>query len=152
MIYLLIGFIGGFIVSNMQGFSSINKNLKLLVEGQKPQPVQQPTLPSKPVPVQLRGTGRKGLMERSLSSTDRDSKRKTNIDVVYEVYEIERSKDKSKIGILEIQVNQSEYSTDSYKEMMKNLYENSWIDSKDVEWLDEAPELVRDEKLNDLLN
>lgn len=147
--YILIGFIIGYIASNIQGFSGINKSLKIIADKlnstsviQEEEEKQRKT----PKPVTLLGTGRKGLMKRQLSAG------KVNIDAVYEVYEIERSTDKSKIGIVDVRADQGAYNGADYRAKMKELYDKSWILSNEIEWLEESPELVRDEKLKDLLH
>ncbi len=144
-LYILIGFVIGFTVYNLQGFSSMNKSLKSIADKMNtPQPKEEEK--QKPKPATLLGTGRKGLMEKQLSAGDE------TIDAVYEVYELERSKDKSKVGIVDVKTSKGVYNSPEYRAKMKELYDGSWIDSKEIEWLDEAPELVRDEKLKDLLD
>ncbi len=150
MIYIIVGFILGYIVSNIQGISSLNKTLKKVLE-KISVPTDTNQHNSIPKPVQLKGTGRKGLMEQKLSSSS-PGKKAVDVTATYEVYEIERSKDKSKIGIINIRVDKGEFTTDSYRKKMLELYDNAWITSTDIEWLSESPELVRDEKLTDLLD
>lgn len=97
-------------------------------------------------PKKLLGTGRKGLMKRSFSSNDDE------FDVVFEIYEIERSAKRSKIGILSQQTSKGKYATEEYKAHLKGMWDQAWIDDKDVEWLEESKELVREDKINNILD
>ncbi len=97
-------------------------------------------------PKKLLGTGRKGLMKRSFSSNDDE------FDVVFEIYEIERSAKRSKIGILSQQTSKGKYATDAYKSHLKDMWDQAWVDDKDVEWLEESKELIREDKINNILD
>lgn len=142
MLYILIGFIIGTFLSNYVGFNKVVKAIegsKLTQEKKSDEPVQ---------PKKLKGTGRKGLMEKSFT----DQNTKESIEVEFEIYEIERSKTKSKIGIIGIHVDKGAYSGKTYKDTMIGMWDKAWVDIADIEWLDESQELAREDKLKDLLN
>ena len=143
MLYILIGFIIGTFLSNYVGFNKVVKAIEDLKGLPQQKKEDEPVQPKK-----LKGTGRKGLMEKSFT----DQTTKESIDVEFEIYEIERSKTKSKIGIIGIHVDKGAYSGKTYKDTMTGMWDKSWVDIADIEWLDESQELAREDKLKDLLN
>lgn len=123
---------------------SVTVNLNRIVDALKGTKTIEETKEVKPK--KLLGTGRKGLMKRSFSSNDDE------FDVVFEIYEIERSAKRSKIGILSQQTSKGKYATDAYKSHLKDMWDQAWVDDKDVEWLEESKELVREDKINNILD
>ena len=107
------------------------------------------TKPEETKPKKLLGTGRKGLMTKSFSAGEGSDK---EFDVIFEVYEIERSVNKSKIGVLSQRTTKGRYTTETIKSQAKDLWDQAWVDDKDVEWLEESKELVREDKLNNILD
>ncbi len=85
---------------------------------------------------------RKGIMDSSFSSTDKYGV-KTNFDVQFEVGEIQRSKDKSKICVLS-------YSTisDKFDDRVLKSVENSWRNSNEIEWIEDSIDQIRDKKID----
>ena len=69
------------------------------------------------------------------------------IDVQFEVVEIERTKDKSKVEVLSIIT--SEDTTIKFK--LKNLVNNSWILTSKIEWIEKPINDIRDDKINEIL-
>ena len=141
IVYILIGFAIGSFVTNWVGFNKVVNAIKDLKA--QPAPPKEEVQPQK-----LKGTGRKGLMQKSFTDTETNS----SFDAEFEVYEIERSKAKSKVGIISIHVGQGKYGSDSYKRALIGMWDKAWVEISDVEWLDESQELVREDKLNDLLD
>lgn len=101
-------------------------------------------------PKRLLGTGRKGLMTKSFEAGEGSNKE--DFDVIFEVYEIERSVNKSKIGVLSQRTTKGKYTTETIRSQLKDLWDQAWVDDKDVEWLEESKELVREDKLNNILD
>ena len=95
---------------------------------------------------------RKGLYTHSYSVTQNGIKVKT-IDVQFEVAEVEKTPSKSKIKVLDLVASSAEYNNDSTeKNRLKSMIENSWIESKEIEWIDDDLSLKREEKINEILN
>jgi translation elongation factor EF-1beta len=80
MLYILIGFIIGTFLSNYVGFNKVVKAIEELKGLPQQKKDDEPVQPKK-----LKGTGRKGLMEKSFT----DQTTKESIDVEFEIYEIE---------------------------------------------------------------
>ena len=80
---------------------------------------------------------RKGLYTHSYSVTQNGIKVKT-IDVQFEVAEVEKTPSKSKIKVLDLVASSAEYNNDSAeKNRLKSMIENSWIESKEIEWIED---------------
>lgn len=95
---------------------------------------------------------RKGLYTHSYSVTQNGIQLKT-IDVQFEVAEVEKTPSKSKIKVLDLVASSAEYNNDSTeKNKLKSMIENSWIESKEIEWIEDDLALKREEKINNILN
>jgi|LauGreDrversion4_2_1035121.scaffolds.fasta_scaffold326921_2 hypothetical protein len=95
---------------------------------------------------------RKGLYTHSYNITQNGIKLKT-INVEFEVVEIEKTPSKSKIKVLDLVASSAEYNNNSTeKNRLKSMIENSWIESKEIEWIDDDLLIKREEKLNNILN
>lgn len=70
-----------------------------------------------------------------------------NIDVTYEVGEIDRTLNKSKVKV--ISAISSESDSD-YQSLIK-MIDNSWVNSSEIEWIEATIEDVRDKKISELL-
>lgn len=92
---------------------------------------------------------RKGLYKRSFTVTNILGE-KSQMDVEFEVAEIESSSKKSKIKILNTWISQSKH--DSHREKIKSMVDETWIDKNDVEWLEKSIDVEREEKLKKILN
>lgn len=114
------------------------------------QAITKPEETQETKPKKLLGTGRKGLMTKSFSAGEGSNKE--DFDVIFEVYEIERSVNKSKIGVLSQRTTKGKYTTETIKSQLKYLWDQAWVNDKDVEWLEESKELVREDKLNNILD
>jgi len=69
--------------------------------------------------------------------------------VNFELGEIERSATKSKVRVLNLKCNNSEYN--KIKKKIKSMIEDSWIDSKEIDWIEQDLVQVREEKINQIL-
>jgi hypothetical protein len=72
-------------------------------------------------------------------------------EVQMEVEEVESTIDKSKIKVLSIVCNKSEFNTISYKNTIKGLINNTWVLSSEIEWLNGKSE-ERNNKIDKILN
>jgi|ERR1035437_7825285 hypothetical protein len=146
VVYILIGIIIGSFITNYIGFNKVVEAIEK--QGLNiPIPIAPPAA-TIPQPKQLKGTGRKGLYVNSFNNSDSKEK----VEAEFEIYEIERSKTKSKIGVISVHTNKSQYNSADYKKILISLTDQQWIEDKDIEWLEESQELVREDKLNDLLD
>ena len=96
-------------------------------------------------------TRRRGIMDRTFTSTDNNTSITENIQVQIEILEIESSDTKSKIQVLEIIFDKSKFATDDTKSKLKDLINNSWVSSADIEWINNKSS-IRNDKIDNLLN
>jgi len=88
-----------------------------------------------------------------------DQSDKTSFRVTYEIEEISRSNKKSKIRVLDSHTSKTKYNEPKWKEVAKNLFDNNWIETSDIEWVkfefesydSNDPSQVRDKKINQIL-
>lgn len=93
---------------------------------------------------------RKGLYTNEYSVTKGGVVVK-DIMVNFELGEIERSGTKSKVIVLNLKCNNSEYNNSYQKDKIKSMIEDSWIDSKEIDWIEQDLAQVREEKINQIL-
>jgi hypothetical protein len=93
---------------------------------------------------------RKGLYNNEYSVTQGGIVVK-DIMVNFELGEIERSGTKSKVIVLNLKCNNSEYNNSYQKDKIKSMIEESWIDSKEIDWIEQDLSQIREEKINQIL-
>jgi len=95
---------------------------------------------------------RKGLYTQKYQITQLGVK-VSEIDVNFEVAEIEKTKNKSKVKVLDMVSSSAEYNNaSSQRDKLKSMVENSWIESNEVEWIEDDLSEKREEKINKILN
>jgi len=104
----------------------------------------------KPVPV-VEKYSRRGLLEKSFSVTDTLTTRKSTVEVVCEIGELESTDKLSKIEVIEIKSNQSEYNTDYNKKRLTDMVDKTWVSSDDITWITTAAD-KRNKKIDEILN
>jgi hypothetical protein len=104
----------------------------------------------KPTPV-VEKYSRRGLLEKSFSVTDALTTRKSTVEVVCEIGELESTDKLSKIEVIEIKSNQSEYNTDYNKKRLTDMVDKTWVSSDDITWITTAAD-KRNKKIDEILN
>jgi hypothetical protein len=104
----------------------------------------------KPVPV-VEKYSRRGLFEKSFSVTDALTTRKSTVEVVCEIGELESTDKLSKIEVIEIKSNQSEYNTDYNKKRLIDMVDKAWVISSEITWITTAAD-KRNKKIDEILN
>jgi hypothetical protein len=104
----------------------------------------------KSVPV-VEKYSRRGLLEKSFSVTDALTTRKSTVEVVCEIGELESTDKLSKIEVIEIKSNQSEYNTDYNKKRLTDMVDKTWVSSGDITWITTAAD-KRNKKIDEILN
>jgi hypothetical protein len=104
----------------------------------------------KSVPV-VEKYSRRGLLEKSFSVTDALTTRKSTVEVVCEIGELESTDKLSKIEVIEIKSNQSEYNTDYNKKRLTDMVDKTWVSSDDITWITTAAD-KRNKKIDEILN
>jgi hypothetical protein len=92
---------------------------------------------------------RKGLVNKSFSGTNGFGK--VTIESQFEIIELERTSEKSKVKVIDCHSNKSEYNSGDSKQELIKMVDGSWILSKEIEWIEKSKQEERDEKLNELL-
>jgi hypothetical protein len=104
----------------------------------------------KPVPI-VEKYSRRGLFEKSFSVTDALTTRKSTVEVVCEIGELESTDRLSKIEVIEIKSNQSEYNTDYNKKRLTDMVDKTWVISSEITWITTAAD-KRNKKIDEILN
>jgi len=104
----------------------------------------------KPVTV-VEKYSRRGLLEKSFSVTEALTTRKSTVEVVCEIGELESTDKLSKIEVIEIKSNQSEYNTDYNKKRLTDMVDKTWVISSEITWITTAAD-KRNKKIDEILN
>lgn len=94
---------------------------------------------------------RRGLLQKSFSVTDAITTRKTSVDVQYEIGELESTDKLSKIEVIDLKSDQSEYNSDYNKKRLLDMVDKTWISSNDITWITTAAD-KRNKKIDEILN
>jgi CRISPR/Cas system-associated endoribonuclease Cas2 len=94
---------------------------------------------------------RRGLLHKQYSVFDGSTGRKSTIECVFEVGELESTDTLSKIEVIDLKPNQSQYNTDHEKKRLTDMVNNTWVNSKDITWITTAVD-VRNKKIDEILN
>ena len=93
---------------------------------------------------------RKGLYSTEYTATDRLGKSE-DFGVMFEIEEIDSTDTKSKIKVLNVKTNKSEYNNSIYRGKLKSMVDESWVDSSSIEWI-QSVKRERQEKIDKILN
>jgi hypothetical protein len=94
---------------------------------------------------------RRGLLQKNFSVTDNITNRKNTVDVQYEIGELESTDKLSKIEVIELKADQSEYNTDYNKKRLLDMVDKTWVSSDDITWITTAAD-KRNKKIDEILN
>jgi hypothetical protein len=104
----------------------------------------------KKVPV-VEKYSRRGLLHKNFSITSELTTRTKGVDVQYEIGELESTDKLSKIEVIELKSDQSEYNTDFNKKKLLNMVDKTWVSSDDITWITTAAD-KRNKKIDEILN
>lgn len=93
---------------------------------------------------------RRGILDRKFDVSSRFGSVDT-IEVQFEIGELEATDTKSKVKVISLTANKSEYNNTS-KSSIRNLIDNTWIQSSDIDWIKEPISETRNKKIDKLLN
>lgn len=94
---------------------------------------------------------RRGIYEHTFEVSNSLGKSEKVI-AQFEVCELERTGDKSKIEVIRVTPNQSEFSTEKYKNKMIDLVNHTWIASSSFDWIEDDISEKRNKKIDQLLS
>ena len=87
---------------------------------------------------------RRGIIEKDFITGNNET-----IRVQYEISEIEKTDKKSKIKVLSLKTDNSYYNNKN--EEIKNMIDNTWINTSEIEWIVKPIEEDRNDKINEIL-
>ena len=93
---------------------------------------------------------RRGIYNKSFSATKGISK--SSVDCQYELEEIERTKNKSKVKVLSLKPGSSKYLESNWLKQFKDIINETWIDSSEIDWIEDDLAEKRNQKIDELLN
>jgi hypothetical protein len=102
-------------------------------------------------PVVVEKYSRRGLLGKEFSVTNGMTGRKSTVECNFEIGELESTDTLSKVEVIFVQTNQSEYNTDHEKKRLTDMVNNTWVNSKDITWITTAAD-VRNKKIDEILN
>jgi hypothetical protein len=94
---------------------------------------------------------RRGLLQKNFSVTDNLTTRTKSVDVQYEIGELESTDKLSKIEVIELKADQSEYNSEYNKKRLLEMVDKTWVSSDDITWITTAAD-KRNKKIDEILN
>jgi hypothetical protein len=94
---------------------------------------------------------RRGLLHKNFSVTGELTTRTKGVDVQYEIGELESTDKLSKIEVIVLKADQSEYNSEYNKKRLLEMVDKTWISSDDITWITTAAD-KRNKKIDEILN
>jgi hypothetical protein len=94
---------------------------------------------------------RRGLLQKNFSVTGELTTRTKSVDVQYEIGELESTDKLSKIEVIVLKADQSEYNSEYNKKRLLDMVDKTWISSDDITWITTAAD-KRNKKIDEILN
>jgi hypothetical protein len=89
---------------------------------------------------------RRGIIKRTFTEEDGNK-----IEVVFEIGEVEyATKTMSKVSVISLKADRSEFNIPSRKESLRNMIDGSWVDVSDAVWIDDTSKM-RNEKIEKII-
>ena len=104
----------------------------------------------KSVPV-VEKYSRRGLLQKSFSITDQITTRKSTVEATYEIGELESTEKLSKIEVIELNSDQSEFNSEYNKKRLADMVNKTWVSSNDITWITTTAD-TRNKKIDEILN
>jgi hypothetical protein len=93
---------------------------------------------------------RRGILNKEFRINENGGVKNT-VHVQYEIGELESTDKLSKVEVIVLTPNQSEYLTDFYRKKFTDLIDKSWIESTNINWITTASD-IRNKKIDQVLN
>ena len=81
---------------------------------------------------------RRGLLHKNFSVTGELTTRTKDVDVQYEIGELESTDKLSKIEVIVLKADQSEYNSEYNKKRLLEMVDKTWVSSDDITWITTA--------------
>ena len=95
---------------------------------------------------------RRGLYTNSYT-TSQNGHKTGEVTVQFEVGELEKTPGMSKVEVINLSTSNALYNKEGVdRDNMKSMVHNLWLDSSQIEWIEDPIQKMREEKLNEILN
>jgi hypothetical protein len=95
---------------------------------------------------------RRGLYTNSYT-TSQNGHKTGEVTVQFEVGELEKTSGMSKVEVINLSTSSAAYNKEGVdRDNMKSMVHNLWLDSSQIEWIEDPIQKMREEKLNEILN
>ena len=74
-----------------------------------------------------------------------------SFDVQFELGELEKTSTRSKVEVISLVADQSEFNTDLTRDRIKGMLNNTWIKSEGIEWIEDDVAKKRNDKIEQIL-
>jgi hypothetical protein len=74
-----------------------------------------------------------------------------SFDVQFELGELEKTSARSKVEVISMTADQSEFNTDLTKDRIKGMVNNTWLKSEGIEWIEDDLAKKRNDKIEQIL-
>ena len=74
-----------------------------------------------------------------------------SFDVQFELGELEKTSERSKVEVISMTTNQSEFNTDLTKKRIGDMVNNTWLKSEGIEWIEDDVAKKRNDKIEQIL-
>ena len=89
---------------------------------------------------------RRGILTSSYTTVDGRS-----FSVQFELGELEKTSTRSKVEVISMTADQSEFNTDLTKKRIHGMVDNTWIKSEGIEWIEDDLAKKRNDKIEQIL-
>lgn len=89
---------------------------------------------------------RRGILTSSYTTVDGRS-----FSVQFELGELEKTSARSKVEVISMTADQSEFNTDLTKKRIHGMVDNTWIKSEGIEWIEDDVAKKRNDKIEQIL-
>ena len=94
---------------------------------------------------------RRGLLGKEFTVTDGITGKQSTVECNFEIGELESTDTLSKVEVIFVQSNQSEYNSEYNKKRLTQMVDKTWVNSKDIKWITTVSQ-VRNQKIDEILN
>jgi len=94
---------------------------------------------------------RRGIYITTYSISNSHDLEKGKVDATFEIGELESTDDLSKVEVISITSNRSEYNSEYNKKKLKDMIDKTWIDSSRIKWIIKSKSDIRNDKIDKIL-
>jgi hypothetical protein len=91
------------------------------------------------------------FLRRGIFTNTYTTKGGTSFEVQFELGELEKTSERSKVEVISLVANQSEFNTDLTKKRINEMINNTWMLSSNIEWIEDDLAKKRNDKIEEIL-